>query len=137
MPSDSPDWDNVLMGSANTLIQGAKSDLDECVSALTPFCPPPVVTLEDPVVNTLATIKEGSVILERVARYSLEDQRAILSWLDGDGSGVRLIATTSERLFDLVQGGQFIDTLYYRLNVIFIDLTPDSVLSIVTSLFGG
>ncbi len=137
MPSDTLDWDNVLMGGANTLIQGAKADLDECVSAITPFCPPPVVTLEDPVVNTLATIKDGSVVLEHVARYSLEEQRAILSWLDGDGSGVRLIATTSERLFDLVQGGQFIDTLYYRLNVIFIDLTSNTLLSMVTSVFGG
>jgi transcriptional regulator with PAS, ATPase and Fis domain len=46
-----------------------------------------------------------------------------LTWLDADGVGVRLISTSSERLFDLVECGQFLEVLYYRLNVILIDFT--------------
>jgi hypothetical protein len=133
MPHLSSDWEKVLTSHANTLLQGTQSDLDACVSALTPFCPAPVITPQDPIAATLAVIDTGSVILEDVSRYTLDEQREILSWLDVNGSGVRLVTTTTERLFDLVEGGQFIATLYYRLNVIFIDLASDSLFSTLTS----
>jgi hypothetical protein len=137
MPRSSSDWEKIIMTRANTLVQGTKSDLDACVLALTPFCPTPVVTPEDPIGTALAAIDKGSVILENVSRFTLEEQREILSWLDLQGCGVRLIATTTERLYDLVEGGRFVDTLYYRLNVIFIDLASDSVFSMFTSFFSG
>ena len=133
----SSDWETIVTSGTNTLVQGTKSDLDACVLALTPFYPTPVVTPNDPIGTALAAIEKGSVILENVSRYTLEEQRQILSWLDVNGCGVRLIATTTERLYDLVEGGRFIDTLYYRLNVIFIDLAADSIFSMLTSFLGG
>jgi transcriptional regulator with AAA-type ATPase domain len=107
------------------------------VSALTPFCAGPVVTPEDPIGTALAVIDKGSVILENVSRLTLEEQRQILSWLDVNGCGVRLIATTTEQLYDLVEGGQVIATLYSRLNVMFIDLPSDSLFAIFSSFLGG
>ena len=37
--------------------------------------------------------------------------------------GVQLIATTEERLFELVERGHFMEQLYYRLNIVFLDLS--------------
>jgi Sigma-54 interaction domain len=137
MAQDPSDWDLVTSSRANTLVQGPEAQTDSLVTALTPYCPPPVVTVETPTSDALLMIEDGSVILENVARYTVDQQRELLSWLESAGSAVRLISTSSERLFDLVESGRFIEALYYRLNVILIDFTSHFFLAIVASLFGG
>jgi hypothetical protein len=133
---DRSDWDSVISTGANTLVQGPKVETDALVVALKPYCSPPVVTVETPTPDALLMIEDGSVILENVARYTVDQQRELLSWLEASGSAVRLISTSSERLFDLVESGHFIEALYYRLNVILIDFTSHFFLAIVASLFG-
>jgi transcriptional regulator of acetoin/glycerol metabolism len=45
-----------------------------------------------------------------------------MAWLETTGEYVRVVSTTSERLFDYVERGVFLDALYYRLNAVLVDL---------------
>ena len=128
-------WKSVISSDANILVQGEEAEIQAYVTAVAPLSPPPVVMVETPSAM-LATIGKGSIILDNVARYTLEQQRELLTWLDTEGSGVKLISLSTERLFDLVECGQFLEVLYYRLNVILIDLLSSFLLALTTSLFG-
>ena len=43
-------------------------------------------------------------------------------WLDDAVGTVQVIATTSEPLFPLVERGAFLDVLYYRLNILRVEV---------------
>ena len=105
------DWNFACTSEANTLIQGPESEIQACVTVVGASSPAPVATVETPS-DVLTTIGAGSIILNNVSAYTPEQQHALLTWLDADGVGVRLISTSSERLFDLVECGRFLETLY-------------------------
>lgn len=96
----SDDWQALLRGRPNVLLHGKKAVTDAWLSHLLPHC-------------------TGSSVLENVSTYGLEEQRALLRWLDTNG-GVQLITTTEQPLFDLVERGHFMRQLYYRLNTVFL-----------------
>jgi DNA-binding NtrC family response regulator len=82
----------------------------------------------------LRLMQAGSVFLDEVGRLSLNAQERLADYLsamrrDRHGrSRWRLIASTSEQLFDRVNAGTFSDRLFYRLNMIHLSLsdTPPS-----------
>ena len=67
---------------------------------------------------------EGTLILLEVARLDANQQTELLRWLDqfDQRSHVQVISTTSKPLFSLVEKGAFLGDLYYKLNVVRIDL---------------
>ena len=70
--------------------------------------------------------REGTLLLLEVARLDRSQQTQLLQWLDQfDECGqMQVVSTTSQPIFSLVETGAFLATLYYRLNVIRIDLIP-------------
>lgn len=78
---------------------------------------------DSPGVLQLRLAQAGTVLLQEVNHLPLEVQRALSAWLT-DWVGPRgrtrrrLMASSSEPLFDCVRAGTFDDSLYYRLNTI-------------------
>jgi hypothetical protein len=68
----------------------------------------------------------GTLILRDVDRLSSDDQRQLLEWLEPAGRCVRVISTTSAPLYPRVEAGAFIDTLYYRLNIVTLEINDRS-----------
>ena len=78
----------------------------------------------------------GTVFLDEVGEMSLQMQAALLRFLENgeiqrvghEGRlttvNVRVICATNRQLLDRVQAGQFREDLYYRLNVIHIEIAP-------------
>ena len=68
---------------------------------------------------------EGTLVLLEVAGLDAKQQAQLLRWLDQfDGRGqVQVVSTTSQPLVSLVETGAFLANLYYRLNVVRMDLT--------------
>ena len=65
---------------------------------------------------------DADLVIRDVDYLTLAEQAALLSQLEtesADGTR-RIIATSSASLFDRVQDGTFLDSLFYRLNVIHI-----------------
>jgi hypothetical protein len=64
----------------------------------------------------------GTLILHEVGSLTHEDQLRLLSWMERNAGRTRVICTSSASLFAQVEAGRFIDTLYYRLNVVSLDI---------------
>jgi hypothetical protein len=89
---------------ANVLIVGLPEDHDAILSAVVPL------------------VREPLRVLRDVELLNSAEQRDLLVWLDEAGEGTRVISLTSAGLYPLVEHGAFLDALYYRLNVLRVDL---------------
>jgi transcriptional regulator of acetoin/glycerol metabolism len=58
-----------------------------------------------------------------VGALSHDDQLHLLDWLEHAVARTQVISTTSGPLLPLVQTGGFIETLFYRLNTVCLDVT--------------
>ena len=69
----------------------------------------------------------GTLILRDVGNLTQEGQRRLGEWLDDSAhNDIQVIATNAAALWPRVRNGAFAEALYYRLNVIYIDLTEKS-----------
>ena len=64
-----------------------------------------------------------TVIVHDVDVLTPADQRTLLDWLDPANGRTQVVSTSSVPLLPLVESRTFNDTLYYRLNTIYIDLS--------------
>ena len=64
----------------------------------------------------------GTMILHEVGMLAEDDQRRLLEWLETRPRRVQIVSTTSSPLILKVDAGTFNDSLYFRLNVVRIDL---------------
>jgi hypothetical protein len=65
----------------------------------------------------------ATLVLENVSELNLEEQFRLLRWFDDMRGKIRVVSTTRVPLWPHVQVGGFNEVLYYRLNVVFVDLT--------------
>jgi DNA-binding NtrC family response regulator len=64
-----------------------------------------------------------------VGKLTPEGQRRLMEWLDcSDRYRIQVIATNSVALWPRVKDGSFTEALYYRLNMIYVDLTNGAML---------
>jgi len=68
--------------------------------------------------------KDGTLILHEVGALSHDDQLQLLDWNECAVARTQVISTTSRPLLAQVQSGDFVETLFYRLNTICLDVTP-------------
>jgi len=64
-----------------------------------------------------------TLILRDVDTLVREDQRRLLEWMEQAAGRAQVISTASAPLLPDVEAGAFMQTLYYRLNTIYLDLT--------------
>jgi hypothetical protein len=65
----------------------------------------------------------GTVILHEVDQLTGEDQLRLSRWLEAGEDHAQVVSTATAPLLPRVEAGTFIDTLYYRLNTICVDVT--------------
>jgi hypothetical protein len=65
----------------------------------------------------------STLILHDVSALSLGEQQVLSDWLSRKTRGSQVVATSSVALFPLVQSGAFQTMLYYRLNLIYVEVT--------------
>ena len=111
--------------ACNTLLVGQNEAITRAVQALQSICPPPIIVWNcggSPVaVPPPQSVR--TLILHDVGVLSLEEQQALSDWLEGECGHVHVIATNSVPLYPMIQLGAFSDTLYYRLNVIYTEVS--------------
>lgn len=64
-----------------------------------------------------------TLILRDVDTLVREDQRRLLEWMEQAAGRAQVISTASAPLLPVVEAGAFMQTLYYRLNTIYLDLS--------------
>lgn len=68
-------------------------------------------------------VRPATLVLHDINRMSPNDQQRLLHWLQQGIGRTRTISTASVPLWSLVEAGQFDEALYYRLNMVYVDLT--------------
>jgi hypothetical protein len=106
----------------NILVQGTESAIGTTLATLAAQLQAPVCTWEPGQLFASPAPDRGTVVLRHVECLDIDQQHCLMAWLETTGEYVRVVATTSERLFDYVERGVFLDALYYRLNAVLVDL---------------
>ena len=65
----------------------------------------------------------GTLVIHDVGSLSADDQLRLLDWLERAEGRTQVVSTSSTPLLPRVASGTFIDTLYYRLNTVCVDVT--------------
>jgi hypothetical protein len=65
----------------------------------------------------------STVVVRDVDILTPGEQRRLLEWLGSSNTRTQVVSTASVPLLPLVEASSFDDTLYYRLNTIYIDLS--------------
>ena len=118
------EWDLVVQAHHNCLLLGTPTATREMFVALKPALREPLHEYMPPVGGPVPQPTEGTLALLEVARLDAIQQTQLLQWLDHftERLPVQVVSTTSEPLFPRVQAGTFLADLYYKLNVVLIDL---------------
>jgi transcriptional regulator of acetoin/glycerol metabolism len=95
--------------------------VDAAISAIIGY-PGGVVRSWSPEYSDAATeAADETVIVRDVMKLDAGRQQQLYQWLDERGAHARVIATTSEPLYPMVEARQFLEPLYYRLNIVCVD----------------
>ena len=106
----------------NVLLQGPVGAIDAALAVIAPCLLPPVAWRKaeskfDPTVGAIA-----SLILQDVGSFTQSEQIQLRDWLDNANARPQIVSTTTHPLFQLVERGMFDAALYYRLNIVLLDL---------------
>jgi hypothetical protein len=118
------DWRILRTTHRNVLVVGTDVVVDDALRTLRCACRQPVVTCwaSDPLVLP-SPPSSGTLILRGVDTLSLDSQRRLLAWLDDAHGCTQVISTSARALWPRLETAAFLDALYYRLNVVYFDLT--------------
>jgi sigma-54-interacting transcriptional regulator len=118
------EWDAVCQGYHNFLLVGTPSATNGMLAAMAPHFGEPLQRFSPKAGLPVPQPSEGTLILLEVARLDAKQQTQLLRWLDqfDQRSRVQVVSTTSKPLFSLVEKGAFLVDLYYKLNIVRIDL---------------
>ena len=118
------EWRVARIARVNVLLVGSDGSAEKIVDALRPdFCQPievwhPASRLVLPPIGGT-----GTLILQDVGAMPRADQRRLCDWLEVTAGRTRVVSTTRQPLFPLLEAGTFVETLYYRLNVLCFQVT--------------
>ena len=96
----------------NQMIGDLRSDLNGPTTVWEPGRP---LHLPDPA-------RPGTLILRQVGEMSRDAQQRLCDWLPATGRRLRIISTSPASMVSLIRRGVFDETLYYRLNVVCVEL---------------
>ncbi len=116
------DWHLLYTGHQNVLIEGAVASTTAVVSLLLPHLREPIARRHPATPLDLPDNESGTLMLEDAATLSPAEQKRLLAWIHGAGSLARIVATARHPLFTNVERGLFDAALYYRLNVMLLQL---------------
>lgn len=125
LPADlQTDWALAVRTQHNLLLEGSPSETEERLAALKPYLCEPLCEFRPTDGADVPQPREGTLFLWEVARLDAAQQATLLRWLEefDEPVPVRVVSTSSEALFSFVASGAFPSDLYYRLNVVLIEL---------------
>jgi hypothetical protein len=118
------DLHQMSMRRVNLLLMGSNALIENALSRLLPNLRKPIRiwTPPDPL-ELPSPVQSGTLILRDVGALPPAEQRRLLEWLELCRGRTQVVSTTTSPLLPCVEASAFHDTLYYRLNVVCVDVT--------------
>jgi|SRR5579872_7076864 len=125
-PEDQDLWRSTRV---NLFVIGADDVVAKLVTSLWRYLATPIVVRRrgEPLRLSRSWHPDGTIVVYDVDTLTREEQHALNQWVCGGNGRTRVVSTASQSLLPMVDAGVFDDALYYRLNVVTIDLTSPSV----------
>jgi hypothetical protein len=114
-------WERRIAHAArlNLLLIATDVDRRDVVDVLRCDCPEPLITWRPGETLMLPPPTEsGTLLLEDLSALPLDDQRRLYGWLDASTGWMQVVSITSRSLLPSIEAGAFLETLYYRLNIV-------------------
>jgi len=110
----------------NLLIMGADDVVARVLTTLWPyFSAPRVVRHRGEQLRLLTTSPPaGTILVYDVHTLTRREQDALHRWMNAGNNRTRVVSTTTQSLVPVLETGAFNDDLYYRLNLLTLDLRP-------------
>lgn len=115
------DWLTARGHRPNVLVECARGSADTVVRHLMTWCALPFRFSSLPGTLELPTIRRGTLLLKDVATLTLSQQVMLYDWLTVGCGDMQVVSVASAPLQALVDDGEFLEGLFYRLNVIRLD----------------
>ena len=118
--------DLVLMGMprVNMLFVGDDGTVGRLLETLGNHFKQPVASWSPGTALVLPPVERtGTFFIRDVGALALDDQIHLLEWLAAASGRTQVVSTTTTPLLPRVRAGAFVDTLYYRLNTVYVDVT--------------
>jgi hypothetical protein len=116
------EWNSVCTGKHNVVLEGPQHQTDGLLRILEPHLRTPVIWTRSRLPLALALNACGALVIRDVSALPGDEQVALCTWLDGPNDRRQVVSTTVQPLFPLVARGLFNETLYYRLNVVLLNV---------------
>lgn len=104
----------------NLLIQCTPGAEDRVASKVRSWCANPLQLCELPGPLRLPVDARSTLVLNDVADMNLGQQVVLYDWMTS-AHGAQVISVTSAHLPTLVADGRFLEGLFYRLNIVWVD----------------
>jgi transcriptional regulator of aromatic amino acid metabolism len=107
----------------NLMVVARGLPVDVVADHLLPVCAGPVMPSLLPGRLHLPASRRGTVLLQNVAALSIPQQIVLNDWIDEGSGQAQIVSIATTPLWRLVENGDFLEGLFYRLNVICLEAT--------------
>jgi DNA-binding NtrC family response regulator len=114
---------HVASRRANVLLTGPDDRVASLLDALQGHLRPPVTRWRRGRALELPRGGDGTLLIHEPGALSCHEQHRLFEWLTVRTCRTQIVSTSTRSLWPEVQSGQFMPGLFYRLNVISLDLT--------------
>jgi hypothetical protein len=111
-------WRLFRVSRPSVLLIGADPDIERAIRFITASEPDAVALWPGAEGQPLPAPDAMTLLVRHVVSLDLPQQERLHRWLDQRPGAVRVIATSPVPLYDLVEQRQFLEPLYYRINVV-------------------
>jgi hypothetical protein len=116
------DWRALNATRPNLLLQGPDAATDGAIGALGAALATPIHRWHADLPLPVPTGRQETLLLRDLITLTAERQTNLLRWLEATDGRVQVVSTTAVPVYPLTQRRLFLASLYYRLNVMCIDV---------------
>jgi hypothetical protein len=119
-------WLTLYDRRPNLLIEAYSGSIDSVTEHVLAACRQPVLPSIFPGRLDLPVTRHGTVVLHNVHAMSIPQQIVLNDWIDEGRGGAQIVSISTTSVWQLVQNGDFLEGLFYRLSVIRLDATAQN-----------
>lgn len=121
------DWENdawavVRQSRPNVLLIGPDAHMDSAITSVAGRAPAFIPDWSAAVAQAPAEMAPDTIVVRNVAALDDGEQHRLHQWLEERIGTVRVIATAAAPMYPMVERAEFLESLYYRLNVVCVEI---------------
>ncbi len=117
------DWRLFRLSRPNVLLIGPELDMDDAIASITGCPADSVACWTNRTAREPQDSSPDTIVVRNVMALDTAEQHRLNQFLEERLGGVRVIATTPEPMYSLVAQRRFLESLYYRLNIVCVEST--------------